>query len=419
MTDFVTRIKGKIKAYWGELVFIFSNTYALAFSMLAGLVATAFIEPADMGVIQTVLLVQTYLQFLQLGVFNGLNRNLAFYKAKKEYDTVQDMVDTTYSVSYIVSLIGGFISLIYLLYYFFTGRSAVYVFSALLLFVLMVFKPLSTAIETTYRSGQEFKKLGIIRNIETTIHAVLSLLPIVLGYLGKIIADTVHSVVGYILRFRQRPYKKEGRGSFSSFKILLATGFPILLSGYIWSVFTACDRTYIARFMTTEDMGLYSLSNYVILAVMAVPHAVNSLLYPKAASRYGSTGDIHSLMAFWKKSIVVYSLLLLPICIILYFTLPYLVESFMPKYVRGIGAARLALLTCMTFVSQGPAVLFGTIRKNLVYLLIGGISVLIFWVVALLLREYFVTIESVAMLRFGISLINMLMILFFSYHYVK
>ena len=387
--------------------------------MLAGLVATAFIDPSDMGVIQSVLLVEVYVGFLHLGVFNGLNRNLAYYKAQGKKELVQDMVNTTYTVSFFVAFIGLLIAISISIYYFIAGKPMVYYLSVLLLGFHLVFVPLSNAVETTYRSGQEFKRLGVIKNIESTLYAVFAIFPVFLGYIGKIISDSLRNVVGYILRFRKRPYVRTGRGSVSSLKDLIRTGFPILVSGYVWTVFTACDRTFIASHLGMEQMGLYAISNYVMTAVMAVPTAVNTLLYPKAAARYGATGDKSSLMGFWKKSLLLYTAMLIPLCIVLYFALPFLVQTFMPKYVGGVKAAQFSLLTCMTFIYRGPSVIFGTLKRNVLYIVLLTLSIACFWAGTWIFKDYMTNIESVSLLRFFISFIQMVIIIIVTYKYIK
>ncbi len=391
----------------------------MALSILASLVATAFIEPEDMGVIQSLLLVQAYTSFFQLGVFNGLNRNLAYYKAKQEMAKVQDMVNTTYSVSYVVAAVGGLVGLCIFLFYLVSGAKIVYILSSLMLIFFLVFVPLANALDTTFRSGQEFKRLGQIKNIESTIGALLSLLAIFLGYIGKIIADSIKNLISYFMRLKKAPYKRTGVGSKESLVLLIKTGFPMLISGYIWTVFVSCDQTYIATYLTKTDMGLYSLSRYVITAVTVIPTAVNILLYPKAAGQLALNDKPSSLMGLWKKSIIIYIALLVPVCLALYFLLPVLVTSLMPKYVGGIRAAQFSLLTCMTFISFGPSVVFGTLRKNASYIVVLVLSVVLFWVVALIGSNYFQTIESVSLLRFVISLLQMIAILLITFKYVR
>lgn len=387
--------------------------------MVTGIVVTAFVDPADMGVIQSVLLIQVYVGFLHLGVFNGLNRNLAFYKAQGNVLLVQDMVNTTYMVSYVVAIIGALISLGLFIYYLIVGKPLVYILSTLLLGALLISQPLTNAIDTTYRSGQEFKRLGVIKNIETTLYAVFTVFPVMWGYIGKIVSDCLKCIVGYVMRFHKRPYKRTGLGSKESLIQLIRVGSPMLISGYVWSVFTACDRTYIASHLSMEAMGLYAISNYVIMAVMMVPTSVNTLLYPKAAARYGSTGEVQSLKVFWKKSLFIYVAMLIPLCALLYFVLPYFVEVFMPKYVGGVKAAQYSLLTCMTFIYRGPSVLFGTLRRNTFLIILLTSSIVLFWGAAWILGDKLSSIEDVSLLRFAISFIQMIAIILVTYKYVN
>lgn len=412
-------LKSLMSKYWGELVYVFSNTYTLIITMVTSVVATAFIVPADLGVIQTVLLFQVYFGFFHLGVFNGLNRNLAFYKAQGNFSLVQDMVNTTYTVSYVVAILGALFSIGLFLYYLIIGKGIVYLLSALLLLILQILQPLTNAVETTYRSGQEFKRLGVIKNIESTLYAAFTIFPIILGYIGKIIADSLKSIIGYILRYTKRPYPRTGFGSKKSLELLIKTGAPMLVSGYLWTVFAACDRTYIASHFGMEEMGLYVISGYVITAVMAVPTAVNTLLYPKAAARYGKNGDVRELKNFWGKSLLLYVAMLIPLCAILFFLLPPLVETFLPKYVGGIKASQYSLLTCMTFVYRGPSVLFGTLRRNTIYIILLAFSIVAFWGAAMVFNNKITTIESVSLLRFYISLVQMIIIVIVTYIYVK
>lgn len=387
--------------------------------MLVGIFTTAFVEPNDMGVIQSVLLISSFLGFLQLGTFNGLNRNLAFYKAQNKNDLVQDMVNTTYSVSFIVAFIGFIVAVCVLIYFICIGASIAYVLSSILLMVLLITSPISAAIETTYRSGQEYRKLGVIKNVESTVYLISGLAPVLWGYVGKIISEMNRYIVSIILRVYKRPYHQTGIGSIYSFILLVKTGFPILISGYIWTVYVSSDRIFIALYLTPTDLGLYTLSSYVTGAVMVLPTAVNQLLYPKASTRYGITQNRRDLRSFWKLSLVLYVAMLIPICTILYFLIPSLVPILMPKYIGGIKAAQYSLLTAMTAVSNGPGVIFGTLRRNKMSILFQVLALVGFWAWAFVFSSQINSIEDVALLRFAFSFILMLSTLYLTYKYVS
>ncbi len=413
------RVKQTISQYRGETIFTVSNIVTSIVSLLSAVIAAAFVEPEDLGAIQAVFLVSTYVSFLHLGVFNGLNRNLAFYKAKGELEKAQKEVDTSHTVSLIVAAIGFIVGSVVLGINTAKGMSGAYIWGSVFLIFSLVLQPLTNHIECTYRSGQEFERLGKQKIWQAVVFFVVSFLPAILGYVGRVIAQIVNLIVGYVQKIFKQPYKSRSWGDKESLKDLISTGAPLLISGCIWSIFVVADKTYIATSLSSRDLGLYTISGYCITLMMVIPGALNTLLYPKAATRYGQTGDKTSLQGFWKKSLLVFSFVLFPLCFIAYFALPYVVEWLMPKYIEGIPAARISLLTCATFISMGPSVIFGTLKKNIGNIIAITCCLGLFWLIVSIWGESFCTIERVALLRFGLSFILMIFHIVYSYLLIR
>lgn len=397
-----------VSKYKGEVNFAVSNIIQSVSTMVMGVVAAASIDPKEFGIYQSLILVATYATFLHFGTFNGLNRNLAFYKAQGKITKMQETIDTSFTVAKVNSVIGIFIGVLILLFLIFKGYSSFYIYSGCFLCVSLVLTPLTTYLSCTYRSGQEFGKLGSLKNIQSLIFCIFSLLPFLLGLVGKIIADMINCIVGYCLLNRNPPYPAKGKGSIESLKDLLSVGFPLLIGGYLWQIFVITDRTFIATHLSSEDMGLYSIAGYCMSLFMILPIAMNTLLYPKAASRYGETGDKRTLITFWWKSLALFSVVLIPLVIVAYFILPVAVHFFLPKYIGGIETARISLLSCLTFIYMGPSVIFGTLKKNIGYIIIITFCLIGFWTITYFFKDYFTTIESVAYLRFAFSLLLMI-----------
>lgn len=404
----------KIKQYKGEANFAISNIVTSCVSMATGIIAAAFISPEELGVIQTVLLFFTYASFLHLGVFNGLNRNLAYYKAKGDQETMQDEINTSYTTSYVVSFFSGFLGIGILIYYLTKGYETIYLISCILLIANLVLTPLITNIEATYKSGQEFGRLGNKKNVQSIIYLAFSFLPAIIGALGRVVAGTLNLLSGYILRLINPPYVRTGRGSIKALKDLVSTGFPILLSGYIWGVINVMDKTFIAFSMTPKEVGLYTVAGYCITLFMMIPSSISAFLYPKAAATYGATGRKDALIGFWWKSMALMSATIIPLIVIAYFILPTVVNLVMPKYIGGITAARISLLTCATFVYFGPSALFGTFKKNNLYIIVQLLILALFWLIVLLFKDSFTTIESVSWLKFILSSVQMVFVVCYS-----
>ena len=409
-------IKEYYQRYKGEIVYLFSSVVAPVISILGSIVASIFINPTDMGIICNCLLIGTYASFLQLGVFNGLNRNIAYYKAQKKEIIMQQMVNTSHTVALLVSIIGLIIGIIYGL--FVVNKGHVYILGALLLIVNLVFTPLSTHYETTYRSGQEFKRLGIIKFKESLVYSFIVFLPALLRFLGKIISDSFKLILSFILRLKDLPIKSTGYGNIDAYKNLVKTGFPMLLSGYIWSIFQVADQTYISTNFGEEQLGLYTLSRYCVMAFVILPQAINSVLYPKAASCYGSSGDKSVLLGFWRRSLFLYTIIIVPIVAILYYVAPILIPYIMPKYVGGIECMKINLISCATYIYMGPSVVFGTLRKNKLYIGLIALCLILFWMFATIINGFSSPVD-VAYFKLLLSCILSVSSIALSYYYIR
>lgn len=131
-----------------------------------------------MGVINSVLLIVNYLSFIQLGVFNGLNRNISFYKSKGKNYKVQSMVDTSFITSKVVSIISVSIICVVLGWNMWDGLSSpsnVIYGSYFLLLVIMIFLPRNSHYDVTFKSSQEFSTLGKIVLGENISYLLFSL----------------------------------------------------------------------------------------------------------------------------------------------------------------------------------------------------------------------------------------------------
>jgi O-antigen/teichoic acid export membrane protein len=108
MRAFISR---NLKNRKGDIWLLSAKWSAPVLSIIGGLVAARFLAPQELGVVQAVMLIPTYLAFLQFGVFNGLNRNLPLFRAKKETERAQTYVNASARMARFVAMVGAFIAL--------------------------------------------------------------------------------------------------------------------------------------------------------------------------------------------------------------------------------------------------------------------------------------------------------------------
>lgn len=415
-----SEIKAQFKNHKSDLFYIIASIVAPFIGMLSSVVSARYVEPADLGAINRLLVILSYTSFLQLGVHNGLNRNIAYYRARKEEDKVQSMVDTSYFMTIVLSLILVAFGIGIAIYCYFASVEKITFYASLLLCVLLGFQLLSQHFDVTFRSGQEFKELGKIKWKESFFSIVCLILPALFSSVGYMISYGSKVFFGCLLRNSKCPFHFRHTQNWANYVELIKVGAPMMITGFVWGIFMVADVTFLSMFYSNEEVGLYNIATLCITAIMVIPNALNTLLYPKAAIIYGSTGERRYLRQYWLKSLGVFSIVMIPISVFAAFILPCFVDFFMPKYVGGIKCGQIALLSGVAFVSFGPSVIFGTIRKNWGILIILVVLYCLYWATLLLIREYYIlSIESVAGIKLLFLFLYAVGVLILSYHHVR
>lgn len=383
-----------------DFLYIIASIVSPIVGMISSVVSARFVLPAELGTINKVLIILSYTSFCQLGVYNGLNRNIAYYKAKNQPAIVQTMVDTSYYMTRKISFLLLLVSIGLIVYNFVFVNNPISIWASVLLCVLAFLQNFNTHFEVTYRSGQEFKKLGIIKLKDSAIAIACLIFPYLCGVIGYMLSYGLKVFISFILRKRHSPYAYEHKESRTSYWELLKVGFPIMIAGYLWSIFMVADVTFLSMFYSNVEVGLYNIATLSTTAIMVIPNALNTLLYPKASAIFAKTDKPSSLRPFCIKSICAFALVLTPIVLLGYFLLPYFVEIFMPNYIGGVKVGQIAILSGLTFIYAGPSVVFGTLKKNIPSLLMISSILLLYWLLLLLLHyNSRLTMEKIAYLK--------------------
>ena len=413
----IRSIKALGQRYRGELVFSLASYTTPAVGLWASVLSAMYLSPQELGSIQSILLILPYAGFLQLGVINGLSRNLAFYMGRDEMDTAQRMINATAFVVNVVSVIGLLIGSGVL---FMKAQeqpfNRIEVYASVALISSLVCMPQNNYLGSLFRSGQHFKKLGQITFLENSARFLYAMLPAVMGWSGRILGEVVRPVISVVLRRTYRPYFPSGGFSFQDVKLLLHAGAPLLAASYLMQLLSVADQSLIAVHFEKVNLGYYSLSRLLITAMMIIPSTMSVLLYPKAAALYGRTGKPAALRGFFWKALLFNLAIFLPICLLAYFLLGPVVRIFLPEYLLGLDAAKVNVLTCMTLVSAGPSVIAGVLKKMGPVIFFYGVGLGCMWAGG----QYICLsgspdIVDIAWLRFFVSMVLSLAIIGYNY----
>jgi len=408
-------VKNNMKRYIGELYYLFSVLSTPFFGIMSSILIAKYVTPEENGVFMSFFLLLPYVSFLQLGVFNGLNRNISFLTGMGKTGELKKMIQTSKFISYLVAFISLILIFMYGLFQI-SDYEDYYLFWLSLVTVLIVgfFTPILNHLDVTFRSSQRFKQLGVIRVKESVIAFAMVISVIVLGIYGRFLSLVSKSLSGVFLRKKESPFNYIAKFDKNSYINLLSVGFPLVISGYINSLLSVADKSLILMNLGSDALGEYYLSILIINTLLLIPSSLSTILYPKASIKYGETKNNRGLRSyFWKAlgiNILVLSIIIVPI----YFLIEDVVNDFLPLYKNGIEAAKLTVLSCFTYIYIGPSIIIGIVRKNTIYIIILGLSLFSYWMTGYFLKP--TNLIGYVELRFIIYIFISVSVLIYSYY---
>jgi O-antigen/teichoic acid export membrane protein len=395
-------IKQRVSRYRQDIFFIAVNISTPAFGFLSSIIAAKFLTPFELGVSQTVMLITSYFFFMQLGVYSGLSRNIAYYEGKGDHEKVERQISTSYKFSFYNAGVGLLFALGFLAYHLLTEKSRLYAWMDIAIVAFFVFSPFYQHFETLIRAKRNFKAAGRFTMYDNIFNLLCAICMIFVGYVGMIIKNANTYVLGYLYRARyaRKQYGIKEEFYKAEFIDLVKVGTPIALAGYLNGLTVVADRSVVALTMNAQSVGIYSISSLIMVAFQTLPTAISMLIYPRAAHLYGETNSLRSLRKFIYLALIINIGAILPFAVLGYFYVDNVITMFLPKYVAGIGAAKIACLSSIALGYMGCNIIFLVTKKNTVYLIGLAITLLLTWVFGKLAADHGYGLEGIAWAKF-------------------
>ncbi len=318
---------------------ISGNLAASLITMVTSILIARWTIPYDMGIWNTALLVTVYSPTLQLGVFNGLNRELPYLIGAGDKNRALRMAEAAYSWSWLlmgVSILCGALVVIWL----WIKGQPVWCFTSIAIATLIVCSWPTLYFTTTYRTHAEFGRLAKNTVAVALAGVVLVLLVWRFHYNGLILRASLLGILGVAALYFRRPLPVKPQWGTSQLMQLAKVGIPIWMVGQMGTFFISLDRLMLVR--STQVLGYFTIAIQVGTFVRMIPGAFSVVLYPKMAHRYGES---HCAMDVWriaKKGALAASVLGLVTGACGWLILPTFVRLVLPKYGPGIRAAQLS-----------------------------------------------------------------------------
>lgn len=319
-------------------------------TLAAGIVLLRWISPEDLGVWQTLLLAQTYLAVIRLGVVNGMNRELAFLSGKGETEAGLRTAATAQAYSLYCAAVGLVLAVGAL--FIFRGKGTSWVSGITALVVIVPSDFYYGYLEGTFRTSFEFDRLAWVFLAGAALSIATVPLAYLMGFSGYCLRAAILSVFMMLMCHFLRPVRVRPCFDRDAFRLLLSTGLPLYGQNYLSQVAGSMDRLILLSISNVSTLGLYGPSMTIARALNMLSDSLSTYLSPRLAFLYGRDNDKASLFRPTVSAMGVAFLSALPVAVVGWFILPPLVRALFPGYADGIFAMRMGLLAGLFMTSR-------------------------------------------------------------------
>ncbi len=124
---------------------------------------------------------------------------------------------------------------------------------------------------------------------------------------------------------------------------LLAIGFPIFLFAGLGAVLKSIDRVMILKYLSTQELGYYSIGLMGVSLLLYLPESLGFVLYPRLIAKFSATRDAAATAAEMERPFATIAWLMPLFVGIAVFWMQPMVELFLPQYLPGLPALSILL----------------------------------------------------------------------------
>ena len=360
-----------------------SNMYANVLRIIGGFVTAYFVTPKELGEFNAFQLIIAYFPILQIGITNALGRQLPLYIGRGDKESAVKNVQTAQFWELLLGLGSSFVFLLLSIYNLFTGNQVnTWGYGCLSVTTFATFYG-KNFLTILYRTNQDFNKLARNALINSTFSFVLISIVWLWGFEGLCLRAVMTSVLELVLLWIWRPMKTKPKFYKNIFVDLIKIGVPIYIVGIVVAYWTNINNTIILKLGGTESYGYYSLAIAVVSSLTILGTSVTEVLYPKMSQGFGSGMTVKEMMRLPRKPVLINLILCVPVIIMIWWVLPWIVPILLPKYVGGIEAAQYAAFLIIPSVLNCYNLVFNVTKKQMDYMFTVLIGMVFYVVVAL------------------------------------
>lgn len=338
---------------------IFSNVLRL----LSGFLVVRMLDPELYGKFTGFGIFLGYIFLGQGGIIQGLSRELPYEFGKRNYKYGHELASSVYVITIIVCFFVSVTYLVLSIYNYYENN----ILAALICLGYVIIGGLEMLnrlfLPTLYKTSSEFKSLGN-QNVKVNIvNFGTVLLVYYFSIYGLIIRAVLISLIDFILKFKNKPFKLNTQFSLTHMKILLKTGLPMFATSQAVQLWLTFINNLIFSIGGAINYGLFGLSNIIQNSIGIIPRSISQMIFPKMTVSFGQGISVSVIIKSNIKPLIFQFFIMLFICVIGYFLLPVAIPLILPNYIEGIGAAQWIIFIPLVQSFSAIGNIYATIKK--------------------------------------------------------
>jgi O-antigen/teichoic acid export membrane protein len=346
------------------------NLVAMSLRLAGGILLGRLVEPGTLGLFAGIGLVLGYASLAQLGILNGVNRELPYHIGRGDIARAHALAAAGQAWALAT---GGVISLCLLAvaaWQLAQGnleQAAGWATNAIL--AIFSFYGNNGYLTITFRTSSEFVRLARVNVVEAATSLAALVFVAAFGFYGLCLRVILAGATSTALLFRWRPVRVGPHWSRSKLRHLFIIGAPIYAVGQVYGLWTGViNSTLVLHYTGTYGMGLYAMVALGTAAMEVVPAALGQVLYPRMAQEYGAGRDTRHLVRISRKPMLATFAGLAVVAAVGWFAAEPVVEFVMPQYVGAVPAMQWALLLPVVSSFMPLESVFNVVRRQDMYL---------------------------------------------------
>lgn len=373
-------MSGTRKFFKDVVFYAGSNLFANILSFITGIVVRRLLAPALMGLFNELMLLFDYGRYSQLGIIDSLEKELPYFRGKKDPKKVELIRDTGFTLCLIIAAGMGMCLFIFSFFLKHTGDMLL-VNGVRIVSFMIVLQLISSLYIVLNRSRNNFSTISrytlliAVSDVAAKIFLVWRF-----GLYGLLWASVLTWLLGIVYFYKASPEKFGFTLNFPFAEAvnLFKVGFPIFITGFVFMTLRNIDRIMIIKLLDRESLGFYTIALMVSVYVVQLPNLVYAVVFPRFYQAYGEKQDIHNVKELFVKPTMVFACLFPVLIGLVIIALPILVKYILPAYMPGLLPAYLLLLgSSFLALTNMPGYLLIALNKQAYMIIIGAAGILI------------------------------------------